>query len=103
MDTVQSIGKSISDYFSDVRTTIKSLGGELKDFFTKAWENIKSGLQSIFEVLLRFSRYLNALISEGWESFTEFLGFEGHADGAWRWEMPNTSTQLPTVAEPTLT
>jgi hypothetical protein len=103
MDTVQSIGKSISDYFSDVWTTIKSLSGELKDFFTKAWENIKSGLQSIFEVLLRFSRYLNALISEGWESFTEFLGFEGHADGAWRWEMPNTSTQLPPVAEPTLT
>jgi len=76
MDTLQNIGKSISDYFSDVWTTIKSLSGELKDFFTKAWENIKSGLQSIFEVLLRFSRYLNALISEGWESFTEFLGFK---------------------------
>jgi hypothetical protein len=103
MDTIKNLSKSISDYFSDVWTQIKSLSGELKEFFTKAWENIKSGLQSIFEMLLRFGRYLKALTVEGWETFTEFLGFEGHADGAWRWEMPVSSTQLPPVAEPTLT
>lgn len=102
MDMLKGVGTALTDYFSDVWTRIKSLSGELKEFFTKAWENIKSGLQSLYEMLLRFARYLKALVVEGWERFTEFLGFEGHADGAWKWEMPTSSQQTP-VAEPTLT
>lgn len=101
MDVIKKIGTDISDYFGDVWTRIKSLSGELKEFFTKAWENIKSELKSLYESLLRFARYLKALVLEGWESFTEFLGFEGHADGAWIWEMPSSGQTTP-VAEPTL-
>lgn len=103
MDMLKDVGSALTNYFSDVWTKIKSLTGELKEFFTKAWENIKSGLQSLYEMLLRFARYLKALVLEGWENFTAYLGFEGHADGAWRWEMPVATDQSTPVAEPTLT
>lgn len=103
MDMLKGVGTALTNYFSDVWTKIKSLTGELKEFFTKAWENIKSGLQSLYEMLLRFARYLKALVLEGWENFTAYLGFEGHADGAWRWEMPVATDQSTPVAEPTLT
>lgn len=100
MDLIKKIGTSISTFFGDVWDKIKSLSGELRDFFIKAWEKIKYGLQSLYELLLRFGRFLKELVLKGWESFTELLGFVGEADGGWIWEMPSSGQTTP-LAEPT--
>ena len=97
IDTLKNMGRSLTNFFGDFTDKIKSLVGEAKVYFTKVWETIKAGLQSIYESILRFGRFLKALIQQGWEVFANVIGLEGQADGAWQWEMPGTS---PTEVKP---
>ena len=46
---------------------------------------------------------MKALIQEGWMKFTEMLGIQGEADGAWTWEMPLQASPDVISAEPTST
>jgi len=103
MDTIKSAGTYISNYFGDVWKDIQSLTGKAKEFFTKAWESVKAGLQSIYEDILKLGRYMKSIIQEGWMKFTEILGIQGEADGAWTWEMPTQSTPDVMPVEPTST
>ena len=102
-DMIKSAGTYISNYFSDVWKQIQSLSGKAKEFFTKVWESVKAGLQSIYEDILKLGRFMKALIQEGWMKFTEMLGIQGEADGAWTWEMPLQASPDVIPAEPTST
>ena len=96
-NTLKNIGTSLANSFVVFTDKIKSLAGDAKVYFTKVWETIKAGLQSIYESILKFGRFLKALIQQGWEVFANVIGLEGKADGGWRWQMPGTS---PTEVKP---
>jgi len=100
MDYIKTLGTNITKYFSDVWNKIKSLTGELKNYFVQLWESIKSGLQTIYETILKFGQMLQGWMAQGWQTFTSVLGFEGHGDGEWIWQMPASSTP---VSEPDAT
>ena len=96
-DTLKNIGTSLTNFFVDFTDKIKSLAGEAKVYFTNVWKTIKAGLQSIYESILKFGRFLKALIQQGWEVFANVIGLEGKADGGWLWQIPGTS---PTEVKP---
>jgi hypothetical protein len=49
-------------------------------------------------MILKFGIALQGWIADGWETFTDVLGFEGRGEGTWKWQMPTSSE---TVTEPT--
>jgi hypothetical protein len=100
-DTLKNIGRSLTNFFGDFTDKIKLLVGEAKVYFTKVLETIKAELQSIYESILKFGRFLKALIQQGWEVFANIIGLEGQADGGWRWRMPGTSSADMKLDEPT--
>jgi hypothetical protein len=99
-DTLKNMGRSLTNFFGDFTDKIKLLVGEAKVYFTKVWETTKAGLQSIYESILKFGRFLKALIQQGWEFFANVIGLEGQADGGWQWETPGTSATEVKPEEP---
>lgn len=99
MDVINQMGASITKYFGDVWNKIKSLSGELKNFFIQLWEDVKSGLQSIYESIIKIGKFLKEVALQGWTTFTDWLGFEGHAEGQWVWQMPHSGAAIDDPVE----
>jgi len=88
MDAVKRVSSSLSNFFKDIYKKIELLAGDAKEFFLGVWERIKQGLENIYKVILQVGRFVRELISLGWETFMDVLGFDGKADGSWYWKSP---------------